>query len=64
MLGFLLGSDYWPNDYATKIFMNALKEMDWHNPVIASASKRGYPKALGPSGMKMNGPYDWVPPNY
>ncbi|KAJ5691792.1 Glycoside hydrolase family 2 N-terminal [Penicillium macrosclerotiorum] len=64
MLGFLVGSDYWPNNQATSIYLNALKEMDWENPVIASASKRGYPEALGPSGMKMDGPYDWVPPNY
>ncbi|KAJ5715543.1 Glycoside hydrolase family 2 immunoglobulin-like beta-sandwich [Penicillium malachiteum] len=64
LLGFLIGSDYWPNDQATEVFLDALQEMDWTNPVIASASKRGYPEALGPSGMKMNGPYDWVPPNY
>lgn len=64
MLGFLVGSDYWPNDRATTVYMEALREMDWQNPVIASASQRGYPEALGPSGMKMDGPYDWVPPNY
>lgn len=64
LLGFLVGSDYWPNDNATKAFMNSLEEMDWRNPVIASASMRGFPEALGPSGMKMEGPYDWVPPNY
>ena len=64
LLGFLVGSDYWPNDRATKVYTDALKEMDWNNPIVASASKRGYPRALGPSGMKMNGPYDWVPPNY
>ncbi|KAJ5152597.1 Exo-beta-D-glucosaminidase [Penicillium canariense] len=64
MLGFLVGSDYWPNDRATEVYLAALKEMDWENPVIASASMRGYPEALGPSGMKMDGPYDWVPPNY
>ncbi|KAE8352392.1 glycoside hydrolase superfamily [Aspergillus coremiiformis] len=64
MLVFLLGSDFWPNDRATEVYMNALHRMDWSNPVIASASKRGYPKVLGPSGMKMEGPYDWVPPNY
>lgn len=64
MLGFLVGSDYWPNDRATEVYLDALKDMDWKNPIIASASKRGYPKALGPSGMKMDGPYDWVPPNY
>ncbi|KAJ5773762.1 Glycoside hydrolase family 2 immunoglobulin-like beta-sandwich [Penicillium paradoxum] len=64
LLGFLIGSDSWPNDEATKNYLDALKEMDWPNPIIASASKRGYPEALGPSGMKMDGPYDWVPPNY
>ncbi|KAJ5118233.1 hypothetical protein N7526_009870 [Penicillium atrosanguineum] len=64
MLGFLVGSDYWPNDHATTTYMDALKKMDWRNPVIASASMRGFPEALGPSGMKMDGPYDWVPPNY
>jgi exo-1,4-beta-D-glucosaminidase len=56
MLGFLVGSDYWPNDRATDIYLEALKDMVWKNPIIASASKRGYPKALGPSGMKMDGP--------
>ncbi|KAA8642559.1 putative glycosyl hydrolase [Aspergillus tanneri] len=64
MLAFLVGSDFWPNDRATAIYVDALNRMDWPNPVIASASKRGYPKQLGPSGMKMDGPYDWVPPNY
>lgn len=64
ILGFLVGSDYWPDDHATEVFLKALREMDWNAPVIASASKRGYPEALGPSGMKMDGPYDWVPPNY
>lgn len=64
LLGFLIGSDSWPNDEATEVYLEALKAMDWPNPIIASASKRGYPEALGPSGMKMDGPYDWVPPNY
>ncbi|KAJ5301265.1 hypothetical protein N7508_006128 [Penicillium antarcticum] len=64
MLGFLVGSDYWPDDQATEVYLDALRYMDWPNPIIASASMRGYPEALGPSGMKMDGPYDWVPPNY
>lgn len=64
MLAFLVGSDYWPNDRATQIYVDAMHKMDWPNPIIASASKRGYPELLGPSGMKMDGPYDWVPPNY
>ncbi|KAK6832714.1 hypothetical protein RU639_003918 [Aspergillus parasiticus] len=64
MLAFLIGSDFWPDEKATNVYVNALNRMDWPNPIIASASKRGYPKLLGPSGMKMDGPYDWVPPNY
>ncbi|KAJ9612135.1 hypothetical protein H2200_003732 [Cladophialophora chaetospira] len=64
MLAFLIGSDYWPNDHATQVYVDALNKMDWPNPVIASAGKLGYPALLGPSGMKMDGPYDWVPPNY
>lgn len=64
MLGYLVGSDYWPNDRATKMYVDALKAAGWQVPVIASASKRGYPDLLGPSGMKMDGPYDWIPPNY
>lgn len=64
MLGYLVGSDYWPNDRATKIYVDGLKAAGWQVPIIASASKRGFPELLGPSGMKMDGPYDWVPPNY
>ncbi|OGM46447.1 glycosyl hydrolase [Aspergillus bombycis] len=64
MLAFLVGSDFWPNKKATDVYVNALNRMDWPNPIIASASKRGYSEILGPSGMKMDGPYDWVPPNY
>ncbi|KXJ91372.1 family 2 glycoside hydrolase [Microdochium bolleyi] len=64
MLAYLLGSDYWTDERATKLYVDALKAADWQVPMIASASKRGYPDSLGPSGMKMAGPYDWVPPNY
>lgn len=64
MLAFLIGSDFWPNDRATKIYVDALRAADWQLPIVPSASKRGYPELLGPSGMKMEGPYDWVPPNY
>ncbi|KAM5486502.1 putative exo-1,4-beta-D-glucosaminidase [Microsporum audouinii] len=64
MLAFLVGSDYWPNDQATEIYIDALKRMDWNAAIISSAAKRGFPKLLGPSGMKMDGPYDWVAPSY
>lgn len=64
MLGFLVGSDFQPNDRAAKIYVDALRAQGWQLPIVAAASKRGYPEILGPSGMKMEGPYDWVPPNY
>ena len=64
MLAFLAGSDFWPDDRATKIYVDVLDRMDWRNPVVSSAAKRGFPELLGPSGMDMDGPYDWVPPNY
>ncbi|KAL5337211.1 glycoside hydrolase superfamily [Aspergillus crustosus] len=64
LLAFLVGSDYWPNERAAAVYLAALRQMDWPNPIIASASKRGHPSQLQPSGMKMEGPYDWVPPNY
>jgi exo-1,4-beta-D-glucosaminidase len=53
MLGFLVGSDFWPDDRAAKIYVDKLRELDWDVPIIASAAKRGYPEILGPSGMKM-----------
>lgn len=64
LLAFLVGSDFWPDDRAAKIYVDALNQFDWPNPIIASAAKLSYPAILGPSGMKMDGPYDWVPPNY
>ncbi|KAL4966666.1 putative glycosyl hydrolase [Aspergillus stella-maris] len=64
ILGFLIGSDYWPDDRATRIYLDVFQRVSWPNPVICSASMRGHPEQLEPSGMKMDGPYDWVPPNY
>lgn len=64
VLGFIVGSDIQPDDKATAIYVEGLKASHWDTPIISSGSKRGYPKQLGPSGMKMDGPYDWVPPSY
>lgn len=64
VLGFMVGSDFHPDDNATDAYVAALEWAGWQLPVISSGAQRGYPARLGPSGMKMNGPYDWVPPNY
>lgn len=63
-LAFLVGSDFWPDDKATALYLSGLHAAEWNAAIISSAAKRGFPKAIGPSGMKMDGPYDWVPPNY
>ncbi|KAL2194454.1 glycoside hydrolase family 2 protein [Corynascus similis CBS 632.67] len=64
VLGFLIGSDFWPDERATEGYLQALRGQDWATPVLASASKRGFTDITGPGGLKMEGPYDWVPPGY
>ncbi|KAJ8109704.1 hypothetical protein OPT61_g7261 [Boeremia exigua] len=64
VMGFLVGSDYWPDSRATDLYINTLRGFNWTTPIISSASQSGHPARLGNSGMKMTGPYDWVPPNY
>ena len=64
LLAYLVGSDYWPDERATAAYTDALQAADWRAPVIISASARGAESVLGPSGLRMEGPYDWVPPSY
>ena len=64
MLAFLVGSDYWPDRRATATYVEASNDLNWQSPVISSAAKRGFSEVLGPSGLDMNGPCDWVPPKY
>ncbi|KAK4442678.1 glycoside hydrolase superfamily [Podospora aff. communis PSN243] len=64
VLTYLIGSDFWPNERATTIYLNAFKSVDWQTPVLGSASRQGFSPQTGSPGMLMEGPYDWVPPNY
>ncbi|MFI1328715.1 glycosyl hydrolase 2 galactose-binding domain-containing protein [Streptomyces sp. NPDC020845] len=63
VISFLIGSDFAPDATIEKNYLDALKAADWPNPVVPAASAKSSP-VLGKSGMKMTGPYDWVPPNY
>ncbi|MFI9102053.1 glycosyl hydrolase 2 galactose-binding domain-containing protein [Streptomyces fildesensis] len=63
VISFLIGSDFAPDATIEKGYVDALKAADWATPVVAAASAKSAPLS-GPSGMKMSGPYDWVPPNY
>jgi exo-1,4-beta-D-glucosaminidase len=59
---FLYGSDYPPPPKIEKLYLRILEECDWPNPSVSSASAK--PTTVGPSGVKMEAPYEWVAPVY
>ncbi|MFE2129429.1 glycoside hydrolase family 2 protein [Streptomyces amritsarensis] len=63
VISFLIGSDAAPNEQIERGYLDALKAADWTAPVIPAAADTASP-ITGRSGMKMTGPYDWVPPGY
>jgi exo-1,4-beta-D-glucosaminidase len=63
MLVWLNGSDNPPPADVEKAYIQVLKDSDWPNPYISSASQRPT-SVTGPSGVKMTGPYDYIPPDY
>jgi exo-1,4-beta-D-glucosaminidase len=63
MLVWLNGSDNPPIPGVESVYLRIGKEQLWPNPFLSSASAT--PTSItGPSGVKMTGPYDYVPPNY
>jgi exo-1,4-beta-D-glucosaminidase len=59
----LYGSDGPPPADVEKMYLGILKELDWPNPSISSAAD--VPTTVtGASGVKMTGPYEYVPPVY
>jgi exo-1,4-beta-D-glucosaminidase len=63
MLAWLNGSDNPPPPVVENAYIDVLKESDWPNPYLSSASQKPA-VSTGPSGVKMLGPYDYVPPDY
>jgi exo-1,4-beta-D-glucosaminidase len=63
VIGFFIGSDHPPPPPVAKVYVDALNAADWSLPIISAAVPEGTAEA-GPSGMKMAGPYDWIPPSY
>jgi exo-1,4-beta-D-glucosaminidase len=63
MLDWLYGSDNPPPPRVEKMYLKILAECHWPNPHQSSATARPT-TVTGPSGLKMNGPYNWVPPDY
>jgi exo-1,4-beta-D-glucosaminidase len=59
----LNGSDGPPPAKVEKAYLDVLKETGFPNPVVSSATEKKA-ELSGDSGMKMRGPYEWVPPLY
>jgi len=63
VIGFLIGSDNAPPAALARMYVDTLHAADWSLPIVAAASDQAAAET-GPSGMKMDGPYAWVPPAY
>ncbi|HKZ33045.1 MAG TPA: glycoside hydrolase family 2 protein [Vicinamibacteria bacterium] len=59
----LNGSDGPPPRNVEEAYLAVLKELGFPNPVVSSATEKKA-ELSGESGMKMRGPYEWVPPLY
>jgi len=59
----MTGSDNAPPANVEQLYRKILAESGWPNPIVSSASSK--PTTVsGASGVKMTGPYDYVPPSY
>jgi exo-1,4-beta-D-glucosaminidase len=59
----LNGSDNPPPPDVERMYVDVLKQLHWPNPYLSSATARPT-TVTGSTGVKMTGPYDWVPPAY
>jgi len=56
------GSDGPPPPPVEKAYLDELERVEWSVPVLSNATDK--PGMGGPSGVKMRGPYEYVPPSY
>lgn len=59
----LYGSDNPPPADVEKMYLGILQELQWPNPSVSSAADTPT-TVTGKSGVKMTGPYEYVPPIY
>ena len=59
----VLASDVLPRPELENRYLVELAEVDPTRPSLASCGS-ATSEVSGPTGVKMNGPYQWVPPNY
>jgi len=63
LLVWLNGSDNPPPPDVEQMYLDILKKYQWPNPVLSSATAKTT-TVTGTTGVKMAGPYEWVPPSY
>ena len=63
VLAWVLASDMLPRPELERRYEAALAEADPSRPALATCAA-ATSEVSGPSGVKMNGPYQWVPPIY
>jgi len=63
MLVWLNGSDNPPPADVEQTYVDIIKKYQWPNPFISSATAKKA-EFSGASGVKMEGPYEWVPASY
>ena len=61
---FILGSDMSPTNGIEEYWREIFKKENWPNEILSSAHNDRGKEAKYPTGVKMSGPYSWVPPNY
>jgi exo-1,4-beta-D-glucosaminidase len=62
VISWMYGSDFAPPARIEKMYLGILQEFEWPNPSISSAA--GRTTTVGPSGVKMTGPYEYVAPSF
>ena len=63
LLSWWYGSDFPPPPRVERAYLEVLEEERWPNAWQSSAANKGS-EVSGPSGLKMEGPYEYVPPGY
>jgi exo-1,4-beta-D-glucosaminidase len=63
VLAWLNASDRLPSIEVERAYLDVEREVRWSVPVVSSAANVTS-TTTGKSGVKMNGPYDYVPPTY
>ena len=63
LLAWLNGSDNPPPADVEQMYVDILKKYQWPNPFLSSATAKSA-TVTGVTGVKMEGPYEWVPASY